>query len=230
MPLSGCAAIRARQTPMANLNAPFGLKQQASAMGASPNFEMIYAPIAYNDSTKIFTGDPVKRLNTGYVAQWTASTAVSQLIGIFAGVEYLSTALGKMTQAQFWPGADVASTAQSTIVAKIIPCNLASPPRFLVQSDSTGIAFADIGQNVDVALGTGNTSSGQSGCYLDSGTLGVTATLPFRIVGLYGGAFGAGGAGGIQPGSTGPYAGSATGAYNWVIVAANVSGAGSTGI
>ena len=39
---------------------------------------------------------------------------------------------------------------------------------------------------------------------------------------------GAGGRGGIQPGSTGPYTGSATGAYNRVIVRANVYG--STGL
>lgn len=215
---------------MANTNAPFGLLQQQSATGAPSNFEMVNMTIAYNDSTKIFTGDPVKLLSTGYVAQWTATTAVSQLAGIFAGCEYLSTAQGKMVSSAFWPGADVASTAQNTIVAKIIPCTGAMPPTLLVQSDSTGIAFADIGANVDVNIGTGNTTTGRSGAYLDAGTLNTTATLPFRIIGLYGGAWGAGGRGGIQPGSTGPYAGSATGAYNWVLVRANVAGAGATGI
>ena len=215
---------------MANVNAPYGLKQQQGATGAASNFEMVNMTIAYNDSTKIYTGDPVKKLSTGYIGQWTASTAVSQLAGIFAGCEYLSSSQGKMVSSPYWPGADVASTAQNTIVAKIIPINLAIPSTFLVQSDSTGVAFADIGQNIDVALGTGSTLTGQSGCYLDVGTIGVTATLPFRIVGLYGGAWGAGGHGGIQPGSTGPYNGSATGAYNWVLVQANSSGAGSTGI
>ena len=208
---------------MANINAPFGLKQLQSATGAPSNYEMIYRQIAYNDSTKIYTGDPVKQLNTGYIAQWTATTAVSQLIGIFAGCEYLSSSQGKMVSSPYWPGADVASTAQSTIVAKIIPCNLAAASTFLVQSDSTGVAVADVGQNVDVALGTGSTLTGQSGAYLDVGTLNTTATLPFRIVGLYGGLPGAFGAMGIQPGSTGPYTGSATGAYNWVIVKANVT-------
>jgi len=215
---------------MPNNNAPFGFSQQQGAVGAASNFELINMPIAYNDSTKIYTGDPVKRLNTGYIAQWTAATAVSQLAGIFVGCEYLSSSQGKMVQSPYWPGADVASSAQSTIRAKIIPCNLAIPSKFLVQSDATGIAFADIGQNIDVALGTGSTLTGQSGAYLDTGTLGTAATLPFRIVGLYGGAWGAGGNGGVQPGTTGPYSGSATGAYNWVIVQANVSGAGSTGI
>ena len=213
---------------MANVNAPFGLLQQQSAAGAPSNFEMIYRQVAYNDTTKIFTGDPVKALSTGYVAQWSAGTAVSQMIGIFAGCEYLSTSLGKMTQSQFWPGADVASAAQTTIIAKIIPVNLATASVFLVQSDSTGIAFADINANVDIAVGTGSTLTGRSGAYLDASTLNTTATLPFRIVGLYGGVYGAGGVGGFQPGSTSPYGGSATGAYNWVIVRAN--NVGTTGI
>lgn len=215
---------------MANNNAPFGFSEQQSARGAPSNFEMVNMQIAYNNATKIFYGDPVKKLDTGFIAQWTASTAVSQLAGIFVGCEYLSTSQGKMTSSAFWPGADVASTAQNTIVAKIIPCTGAIPPKFLVQSDATGVAFADIGQNIDVALGTGNTTTGRSGAYLDLGTIGTGATLPFRIEALYGGSFGAGGVGGIQPGSTGPYSGSATGAYNWVIVSANVSGGGATGI
>jgi hypothetical protein len=217
---------------MANVNAPFGLKQQTSATGASPNFEMIYKQIAYDDSTKIYTGDPVKMLDSGYISQWTAATAVSQLAGIFAGCEFLSTLTGKMTSSPIWPGAgQVASTAQNTIIAKIIPCTGAIAPTFLVQSDATGVAFADIGMNVDVALGTGNDLNGQSGCYLNvTSTLAATATLPFRITGLYGGLPGAGGALGIQPGSTGPYSGSATGAYNWALVRANVTGAGATGI
>lgn len=213
---------------MANVNAPFGLKPLTSATGAASNYEMRKANIAYNNTTKIYRGDPVKLLSTGYIAQWTAATAVSQLWGIFWGCEYLSSAQGKKVFSQIWPGADVASTAQETIVASIIPCNQATNGTFLVQSDATGVAFADIGQNIDVALGTGNTLTGQSGAYLDVSTINTTATLPFRIMGLAGGSLGAGGMGIIQPSSTNPYGGSATGAYNWVIVAANNTG--STGI
>lgn len=216
---------------MANVNAPFGLKDQGTVgSGAPPNFEQIPGVIAYNDTTKIYRGDPVKKLSTGFMAQWSAGTAVSQLAGIFWGCTYLSTAQGKPVVSNFWPGADVASTAQNSVVAYIIPCNLAVPGQFLVQSDSTGVAFADIGQNIDLALGTGSTYNGQSGAYLDVSTMAATATLPFRIKALYGGVLGAGGYGGIQPSSTNPYGGSATGAYNWVIVQANVAGAGSTGI
>jgi hypothetical protein len=215
---------------MANLNRPFGFLPIQSATGASPNFEMMQAPIAFNDTTAIFRGDPVKKLATGFIAQWTAGTAVSQLAGIFWGCTYLSTAYGKQIQNNFWPGSDVASGAQGTLVANIIPCTGAIAPLFRVQSNSTGIAFADIGLNYDVTIGTGNTRDGSSGAVLDVATGATTATLPFRVEGLYGGLPGAGGFMGIQPGDSGPYSGSATGGFNWVVVRANVMGGGATGI
>src|SRR5262245_46912407 len=119
---------------MANVNAPFGLKPFQSAVGAASNFEMIQAQIAYNNTQKIFRGDPVMMLNTGYIDQWDAGTAVSQLWGVFWGCTYLSTAQGKVVQSQIWPGADVASTAQNSIVANIIPCTGSASPSFIIQS------------------------------------------------------------------------------------------------
>ena len=68
------------------------------------------------------------------------------------------------------------------------------------------------------------------GAYINMGTKGTTATLPFRIVGFYGGLPGQGGFGGVQASATNPYGGSYLGAYNKVIVRANVTGAGATGI
>lgn len=213
---------------MANLNAPFGLRPIQSAVGAASNYEMIQGQILYSDTTKIFRGDPVMIGSNGYLTQWTNGTAVSQLIGIFWGCHYLSVSQGKVVPNNYWPGADVASTGQGSITADIIPCTGSASPLFIVQSDVTGVAIGDLGQTADITLGTGNTLNGQSGAYLSN--LGTEATKPFRIVQLYGGAQGAGGFGGIQPGTAGPYAGSATGAYNWVVVRANVSGAGATGI
>lgn len=207
---------------MANTNAPFGLRPYVGPIsGAGVNFGIIHREVAYNDTTKIYTGDPVKQLNTGYVAQWTAGTAVSQLVGIFVGCKYLSTALGRVVESSYWPGADVA--VGNKVWAKLIPCNLAAPSTWLIQTDSTGITVADIGANADVAIGTGTISGGygQSGAYLDCSSISgtpTTATYPFRIIGLYS--------------DWGPpnNNGAQSGAYNWAIVAANVAGAGSTGI
>lgn len=196
---------------MANVNAPFGFRHLGVLGGVSPNFGMVARKIASADTADIFTNGPVKSLSTGYVAAWTAGTAVSQLAGICVGFQYLNTSLGRQVFTQYWQGGD--NTGDGT--ALIIPCNLGVAPTFLVQSSGTAITIADIGANADVTMGTGNTITGVSGASLDQSTLAATATLPFRVVGLYNG---------VGNGSD------TTTSYNWVIVAANVSGAGSTGI
>lgn len=199
---------------MANSNSPFGFKLLGLRGGTAPNFELITAKIASNDTTAIYHQDPVKMLNTGYVAQWTASTAVSQLWGIFHSCKYYNTAVGRVVNSPYWPGAN----ASGDVEAYLIPCILSPAPTFLVQSSGTAITQADVGQNVDVALGTGSTVGGCfSGATIDYGTLGTAATLPFRIVGLYSD-IAADGVNGSDDSSS----------YNWAIVAANVSG--STGI
>jgi hypothetical protein len=196
---------------MSNTFAPFGLSQTGGNPGVSPSFEQSAYSILYSDTNKIFSGDPVKMTAGGYVAAWTAGTAVSQLFGIFNGCEYLSTSQGRVVWSPYWPGSDVASTAQSSIVAYVIPCAPGSAPRFVAQTGNsnttaTAVTIADIGQNIDVAMGTGNAANGRSGAYLDQYTQGVAATLPFRIISLYPG---------VGNGSD------ATSANNWVIVEAN---------
>ena len=196
---------------MSNTFAPFGYSQVGGNAGAAPNFEQAAYPILYSDTDKIYTGDPVKIGSNGYIAAWTAGTGVSQLFGIFAGCQYLSTSQSRVVFSPYWPGSDVASGAQSSLVGYVVPVSPGSAPRFLVQtgnSSTTAVAVtqAYVGQNSDVAMGTGNTLNGRSGAYLDINTFGATATLPFRIIGLYQG---------VGNGSD------ATTANNWVIVSAN---------
>lgn len=197
---------------MANVFAPLGLVPYAGADGSAPTYGLGFRPrlIAYNDSTKIFHGDPVKQLASGYVAQWTAAAGVSQLAGIFNGTEYYSVSTKQPYFNNYWPGSDVATNAR--VEAQVIPVNTATPPIFLVQTgNSAGAAInvdiSYVGQNCDVALGTGNTNTGMSGAYLDTNTLGTTATLPFRIIDIY----------------DGPnYSNDPTSANNWVVVQANI--------
>lgn len=196
---------------MANTLAPFGFRTLGVVGGSSPTFGMIWRKVAAADTADIFYGDPVKSLNTGYVAAWTASTAVSQLAGIFRGCRYVSSATGEYVFSTLWPG--TGNTGDVEVC--LDPCNLAVPPLFLVQSSGTAITLADIGANADVSMGTGSQTTHISGATLDQATLGTTATLPFRIMGLYQG---------VGNGSD------AASSYNWVIVAANVAGAGSTGV
>lgn len=200
---------------MANTNAPFGFKPLQN-VGSPPTFETVERKIASNNSTAIFTGDPVKRLATGYVAQMAASDSVALLDGIFWGCRYLSTSLGRVITNNYWPGSD----ATGDVTAFVIPILGAAGQYFLVQTDSTGVAFADIGGGFDIEVGSGTTANGRSSVVLDaSAGASATATLPWRLVDLWG----VGGKGNVGPGSE-------AGAYNWAIVSANVTGTGIAGL
>ena len=198
---------------MSNPNSPFGFLPVGPTPGSpTPSGALLPKRILYSNSTPIYKGDPVKLLASGYVSQWTQGTAASQLAGIFWGCSYLSTALGRTVNSSYWPGSDLAS---GYATAYLLPCiGSGSNPMFKVQSDSTQIAFADIGQNVDVTVGTGTAGIyGKSGASLAYATLGTTATLPFRVYDLYSTS--------AAPGTAGT---DDTSSYNIVIVYANVDG------
>lgn len=195
---------------MANTFSPNGLLPYAGADGAAPTFGTTWKKIAYNNATAIYRGDLVKMLSTGYIAQWTAATAVSQFAGVFWGCKYVSISQKTTYWSKYWPGTDVATNAD--VSAQIIPVNTAVPPKFIAQtanSNTTAVAvtLADVGQNTDVAVGTGSTLSGMSGSYVDINTFNTTATLPLRILDIWSG-YGNGS--------------DATSAYNKVIVQANI--------
>lgn len=211
---------------MANTNAPFGLRQIGLNGAPVTNFAMQERrnAILYSNGTAIYTGDLIKMQNSGYMAQWTATTAVSQCWGVFGGCRYYSNSQQTIAPNKYWPGTDAAS---GTVLAQYIPAILSPAPLFVIQTDATGITLADIGANADIVVGTGSTTTGQSGSYLDTGTLNTTATLPLRIVDLWanvamgGPVEGAGSSSTLIPGTQ-------AGAYNWAVVALNVTG--TTGI
>lgn len=214
---------------MANQNSPFGLRPIGPAGGGpyNANLQERRNGILYSNATAIYTGDLVKMQNTGYMAQWTATTAVSQCWGVFRGCRYFSNSQQTIVPQKYWPGTDAAS---GTVLAQFIPAALAPLQYYVIQTDSTGITLADIGANADIVVGTGSTLTGFSGSYLDTGTLNTTATLPLRIIDLWanwvttmagGGTEGAGAGSTLAPGTQ-------AGAYNWAVVAINSTG--TTGI
>jgi len=184
---------------MANSNSPFGFRQY-SGTGSAPTYEQVAVAIGYN-TTNIFYGDPVEPVADGTVAQGDGTTAAAGIAGIFVGCQYLSVAQKRTVWSNYYPGGT--DPASGTIIGYIINDPNA---KFVAQSDGTGIAAADINATVGYTTGSGNTANGISGAYL-SGVGPTTATLPFRIVGLVT----------DPPGS----AGTASGAYNWAIVAFN---------
>jgi len=195
---------------MANTNAPFGFRQY-QGNGSAPTYEQVAVVIDYN-ATNIFFGDPVTQQADGSYAQSASTGATPGALGIggiFTGCKYLSVSQKRTVWSNYWPGSDVAS-------GNYVEGYIINDPnaRFLAQSDATGLAFpADINATIGFVIGTGNTSNGISGAYLDSTTLN-TATYnvdaPFKVVGIY------------QPvtaGFPGAYANGQ--AYDWAIVAFN---------
>ena len=195
---------------MANTAAPNGFAQ-ASGYGSAPTYEQTTRLIAYNNTTPIFFGDAVIPLASGYIAQATASTV--QMAGIFVGCKYLSTSQKRTVWSNYWPGSDCTTDVEAYII---------SDPNavFKVQAggSSTAIGVADIGSNVNLGVGTGNTATGISGMYVDQTTLNTTNTLPFRVLSLVT----------APPGANGS---DITTGYNYVLVGFNnVSAKQLTGI
>lgn len=168
---------------MANTNAPFGFSQY-SGTGSAPTYEQVTVRVAYNASN-IFYGDPVTQQTDGTYAQSASTGATPAALGIggiFVGCKYLSVSQKRTIWSNYWPGSDVAST--SYVEGYIVNDPLA---KFVAQSDATGLALVDANSTIGFAIGTGNTSTGLSGAYLDSTTIN-TATYnvaaPFRVVSI----------------------------------------------
>ena len=192
---------------MANVFAPFGF-QQRSGTGASPTYEQVVGITNYN-TANIFFGDPVFRLAAdGTIAGITTGPGpgTTALAGVFVGCKYPSVAQKRTTWSNYWPGSDVAAANNVEVYVINDPA-----AQFLAQvgtSTVTGVTAAQIGLNCQFAYGTGNTANGISGAYIDiSVAPAVTATFPFRIIGLVT----------SPPGAPGTQAG----ANNYVVVAFN---------
>jgi hypothetical protein len=186
--------------------APFGFSQR-SGLGSAPtyeNYEFANGGIDYNTAA-IYYGDPVVRVGSGdgTIQQSAGGGGGSTvpLAGIFIGCKYLSTAQKRTVWSNYWPGSDVTSANQSSIAAWVINDPQA---QFLCQSDSTGVTQAQIGGNIDFALGTGTAANGLSGAYILH-TAVTTTGYPFRLQSLITG---------INPQGVIQ----ATGAYNYAIV------------
>lgn len=212
---------------MPNTNAPFGFIPYRGN-GAAPTYELATRYIKSDNTTKIFQGDPVIPLTTGYITQMSAGGTV-RCEGVFSGCKYVSVSLKRTVWSNFWPGADANGDVEAYLYSN-------PQMQFEVQSsDSVGtaaMAFANIGEYVNIGYGiglsgtpNGNTANGLSTASVNVNTLATTVTHPFIVVGLIE----------SPPGADGTDSTSATPEYNRVIVAFNnassrTNGAGPTGI
>lgn len=189
---------------MSNQNAPNGFQYFGRQEGGSPTVGYTIRKVKADNATAIGFGDPVSQLNTGYLTLSTAGTL--SIYGIFAGCEYLNTAIGNVRWSPNWPGGTQGSDAT---------CYIVTDPQalFVVQSDNTAITFGDIGLNINPAIGTPavTAAGGYSTSTVAQSTLQTTTTLAFRVVGLLSQYIPAGSVNGTDDASP----------YNRVIVAPN---------
>ena len=162
---------------MANINVAFGFKP-VGKHGSSPATQGTSQYFIASDASAIFQGSPVKAELTGGTIQiGSASGNGDQLVGIFAGCEYVDATTGKLKFSNTWPGSGSANT--NFDIKGFVYDNPAQ--RFIIASDGTNTdratAKADIFKTADIASGaSGNTTTGISSAVLDISTAEDTDT------------------------------------------------------
>lgn len=161
---------------MANPNNPFGLKAVRHLSGG--NIQSNTYPIASGYNTNIGYGDPVLMAADGTItiAIGTAGTPSPTCIGFFGGVSFKDAA-GITWFKPYWPANQVATEVKAIIY---------DDPNIImsIQSDATGIAAADVGQQVDVTIGATNTLTGKSSTVLGAAAGTATTGKHLRVLRL----------------------------------------------
>lgn len=160
---------------MANVDRVWGFRPVGHTNGAPFNGQVRKYYIPSGDSTAVFQGDLVKlagSADANGVATVAQAAAGDTPVGVVMFFEPNPSDLSMLYRA--------ASTARYVYVAD-------SPDLILeVQEDGVGGALAatSVGLNADAVVGSGSTTTGQSGMELDSSTAATTSTLVFNILGF----------------------------------------------
>lgn len=163
---------------MANLNQPFGFRPIRPLAGGIERPNKYTIADGYN--TAIYFGQPVVLTGTGRNIAVGAGTA-EILAGIFAGCEYVPLAGDQHPVfSKHWP-ASTAIAAGTEAVAFVYDDPLMA---FVAQANGS-LAAADVGLNADYVAGTGSAVTGYAGSAINVTGKNTTATLMFRILGLF---------------------------------------------
>lgn len=172
---------------MANVNRVNGFRPVKSGTGAPYNGQANLYFIPSTDSTAVFVGDLVGLAGSasadGYptVAQHAANGVP---VGVVVGFLPENVTPGSISNGRTpnldTPGHRLASTNRYVLVA--------DDPGLIMeaQEDAVGgaLAVTNIGQNVQVVVGSGSTVTGTSGMQVDSSTAATTSTHELRLVGF----------------------------------------------
>ena len=172
---------------MANINVAFGFKP-VGKHGSSPATQGTSQYFIASNASAIFQGSPVRaELSGGTIQIATATCDTVQLLGVFAGCEYVDATTGKLKFSNTWPGSGSANTNFD------IKGFVYDDPsqRFIIASDGTNTdratAKADIFGVFPLASGTsGNTTTGISSAVIDiSEKADTNPSLPLMVLGIH---------------------------------------------
>lgn len=168
---------------MANVFAPFGFTPVRRMDGASWSANQTQYNILYSNTHTLFTGDVCAILSSGYID--TLAPGTTAWLGIFNGCNYVSSSQSRLVFNAQFPGSDQITNGTVNAFVYDDPSLVYLAQTGYSGSGSGAATQAMVGMNAQYANGTGNTSTGQSGAYIDLTTAPTTtSTLPFRIVGL----------------------------------------------
>tara|TARA_B100002019_G_C21079283_1_gene502960 strand:- start:93 stop:725 length:633 start_codon:yes stop_codon:yes gene_type:complete len=176
---------------MANANVAFGFKP-VGMHGSSPATQGTSQYFIASDASAIFQGSPVVAAALGGGAAGTIAIASAtgdgqQLVGVFAGCEYVDATTGKLKFSNTWPGSGSANT--NFDIKGFVYDNPFQ--RFIIASDGTNTdratAKVDIFKTAAMSSGaSGNTTTGISSAQLDISTADNTDTSDcLRILGIH---------------------------------------------
>ena len=172
---------------MANANVAFGFKP-VGMHGSSPATQGTSQYFIASNASAIFQGSPVvAELTGGTIAIASATGDGQQLVGVFAGCEYVDATTGKLKFSNTWPGSGSANT--NFDIKGFVYDNPFQ--RFIIASDGTNTdratAKVDIFKTAAMSSGaSGNTTTGISSAQLDISTADNTDTSDaLRILGIH---------------------------------------------
>lgn len=182
-------------------NSPKGLHPSVYADGSIWNGQTSEYLILSGYATSLFTGDPVTLLANGTIGIGVAGSAI---VGVFAGCKYLN-AQGIATFSPYWPASTITQGAVNAIALIVDDPNVLFDIQVSTSAGSPGPVAAvsliqsNMFENANFSVlvnsfnavsgitplpnpAAGNTATGQSGYYLDYGSLANTATLNLKLI------------------------------------------------
>jgi hypothetical protein len=160
---------------------PYGFKPVNRIDGLPYAGAIRQIPIASNYNTAIYNGDPVYIAVGGTIAKSSTSgseVTSATIAGVFVGCQYVNSS-GQTVQAQYYPG-----TSVTNAIAYVVDDPMAAFKVAVAYANGTVTTVQEnaVGTNMSYYVGTGSTTTGDSGAWVTAASGNSTSTLPWRVI------------------------------------------------